>query len=291
MTLAQLEYFKVSAEYGSFSQTAQVFYTTQPTVSRQIQALEDELGYALFDRTTKPLALTDAGHVFYESLCPILKSVADMKKKAAMVASGNHGFINFSFQTGLIVENHFGKLLENIHLQMPGLQISYQKNDLSQIKESLLSRSTDIALVLHTSEMDSEYLECTDLVQLQSYILVAPGHPLYKKEALDINDLMGTRIYLAAPVSGYSIYHGTLGGFYIDREQIIEVENVPTAIVNAHFGNGITIVNNFMDISHDDFKLFPILDNSRNPYVSVLTCKDCKNSSVSAVRDLIIKGC
>ena len=289
MTVPQMQYFLATAEYGSFSQTAKVFYTTQPTISRQIQLLEDELGYALFIRNAKPLKLTAAGKVFYESLKPILQSIDDMKKKSALAAQGRYGFIRLSFQTGLNIEEHYEELLKNIHATIPTLQISYQKTDLSLIKETLLSQKTDMALALHTKAIESDFLNFDDLCQLQSFVLVGTGHPLYVKDRLSENDLLNSHIYLSAPLSGYSIHQGMLGGFYINREHILEVDNIPTALINTRFSNGVTIINDFMKIKSSPgvFKVFPVLDNSHNPYISIVTRKDCRNPAVPVFSDLI----
>ena len=55
MTLQQLKYFITVAEIGNITYAAQRLYTSQPTISRQIQMLESELGYRLFNRHSKPL--------------------------------------------------------------------------------------------------------------------------------------------------------------------------------------------------------------------------------------------
>jgi LysR family hydrogen peroxide-inducible transcriptional activator len=61
MTLIQLEYIVAVANYGSFSTAAEHCFVTQPTLSMQIQKLEDELGVKIFDRTKHPIAITETG--------------------------------------------------------------------------------------------------------------------------------------------------------------------------------------------------------------------------------------
>ena len=68
MTLLQLKYFISVAETGNFTHSARQAYTSQPTISRQIQMLEDELGYALFNRNSKPLRLTKPGQILYDGV-------------------------------------------------------------------------------------------------------------------------------------------------------------------------------------------------------------------------------
>lgn len=61
MTITQLQYIMAVARYGSFTTAAEKCYVTQPTLSMQVQKLEDELGVQIFDRTRKPITLTPIG--------------------------------------------------------------------------------------------------------------------------------------------------------------------------------------------------------------------------------------
>ncbi len=61
MTITQLKYVLVVAEYKNFTKAAEKTFVTQPTLSMQIQKLEEELDILIFDRSTKPLKLTAIG--------------------------------------------------------------------------------------------------------------------------------------------------------------------------------------------------------------------------------------
>src|SRR5437667_9715407 len=66
MDLAQLEVFLMVAREGRFSRAAEKLYRTQSAVSQSIRKLEEEVGEALFDRSSRDGLLTDAGHVLQE---------------------------------------------------------------------------------------------------------------------------------------------------------------------------------------------------------------------------------
>ena len=66
MELRHLRYFDALAEALNFTRAAQRLHVTQSTLSHQIRQLEDELGYPLFDRTTKKVAMTEAGELLRE---------------------------------------------------------------------------------------------------------------------------------------------------------------------------------------------------------------------------------
>ena len=75
MSLAQIRYFVTVAEEGNVGRAAQRLYVAQPAVSRQIRALEDELGTPLFARTTRGMALLPPGQVFLDHARAILAAL------------------------------------------------------------------------------------------------------------------------------------------------------------------------------------------------------------------------
>src|SRR5690242_14796897 len=72
MELRHLRYFDALAEALNFTRAAQRLHVTQSTLSHQIRQLEDELGHPLFDRTTKKVAMTEAGEVLRSHMVPAL---------------------------------------------------------------------------------------------------------------------------------------------------------------------------------------------------------------------------
>lgn len=77
--LRQLQYFMVCVQTGSFSRAAEILCTTQPSVSRVIKALEEELGQQLFERYTKGIGLTAAGKHVYKCSVSIMENVQSLQ--------------------------------------------------------------------------------------------------------------------------------------------------------------------------------------------------------------------
>jgi len=75
MELRHLRYFSAVAELLNFSRAAEKLHVAQPALSRQVRALEDELGVRLFERNHARVRLTDAGRTFYPHVCKILAGV------------------------------------------------------------------------------------------------------------------------------------------------------------------------------------------------------------------------
>ncbi|MBM4244606.1 MAG: LysR family transcriptional regulator [Deltaproteobacteria bacterium] len=82
MSLSQLHYFVAVAEDGHVGRAAQRLYVAQPAVSRQIRALEDEIGTPLFARTPRGMTLLPPGRVFLDRAREILAAVEDAAQAA-----------------------------------------------------------------------------------------------------------------------------------------------------------------------------------------------------------------
>ena len=82
MDLKQLQYFVVCAQTGSFSDAAKALYSTQPSVSKVVKALEDALGMQLFERLPRGIRLTVQGHKVYRYACRITNEIDALENMA-----------------------------------------------------------------------------------------------------------------------------------------------------------------------------------------------------------------
>src|SRR5436190_23460426 len=89
--LRHLKYFQALAEELHFGRAAERVHIVQPALSRQIAALEQELGLKLFDRSTRGVELTAAGKVLHEKVTAILPAIDDAIDVARMTSTGETG--------------------------------------------------------------------------------------------------------------------------------------------------------------------------------------------------------
>ena len=83
MTIIQLEYLLAVANCGSFSLAAEHCFVTQPSLSMQVKALEEELGVVLLDRSKKPVIPTEAGEVVLERARETLRAYDNIRESVA----------------------------------------------------------------------------------------------------------------------------------------------------------------------------------------------------------------
>ena len=109
MEIKQLKYFVVSADVGSFSEAAKVLYTTQSSVSKVIGALEEELGYSLFKRVGRGMALTYEGSRFHAKASKLVADFEDLEIKSRKEA---RNMIRISVNHSSWLANCFSKFYE-----------------------------------------------------------------------------------------------------------------------------------------------------------------------------------
>ena len=88
MSLAQIRYFVAVAEEGNVGRAAERLHIAQPPVSRQIRALEDEIGTPLFVRTPRGMQLLPSGRAFLDRARQILSAVDEASAAAKSAATG-----------------------------------------------------------------------------------------------------------------------------------------------------------------------------------------------------------
>ena len=104
LDLKQLKYFIVCAETGSISEAARLLYTTQPSVSKAIKALENDMGIVLFDRMPRGIVLTAQGREAYRYACRI---VNDSRKLEEMSHQNMVKYLRISLNPSSWFTNQF----------------------------------------------------------------------------------------------------------------------------------------------------------------------------------------
>src|SRR4029450_12492775 len=97
MELRHLRYFMVVGEEQHYGRASRRLHVAQPALSRQIQDLEEELGFKLFDRLPRGVKLSAAGTLFLEDARRILQAVGEATARATRVARGQSGTLGIGF--------------------------------------------------------------------------------------------------------------------------------------------------------------------------------------------------
>jgi DNA-binding transcriptional LysR family regulator len=120
MDFHQLRYFVAVAERLHFGEAAELVHVSQPGLSQQIKALEEEVGVLLLERTKRTVALTEAGKYFLEEARLTLEHAERAKVVAQKVARGKLGTVRI----GYVHSVPFSGLLANLASLFPSRSLS-----------------------------------------------------------------------------------------------------------------------------------------------------------------------
>lgn len=179
LTLDQLRYLVALAEEGSFTRAAERVYLTQPALSVQIRKLEEALGTRLFDR--RKGTLTEAGRVAVAQARRVLEGSG----KAQAFGAGEEACFQGPFRLGVIptlAPYLLPRLLPELKARYPRLSLSVREELTPGIVRGLEEGSLDAGLV--GTEERHPGLGAEPLFAEAFWAYVAPGHPLFEREAV-----------------------------------------------------------------------------------------------------------
>ena len=188
MELRHLRYFVAIGEEENYRRAAQRLNVAQTALSTQIQDLEAELGFKLFDRLPRGVKLSVAGRLFLEDARRILQQVSEAAARAARVARGQSGTLRVGFTENASWRGVVPESLRRFRERHPDAELQLTPTTSLEQVDALRSGRLDAGFVFNIARADSEldYIP----VALQHVELAVPkGHPLTKLKKLRLRDL------------------------------------------------------------------------------------------------------
>lgn len=187
MELRVLRYFLTAVNEGNITRAADILHVTQPTLSRQLIELENELGTTLLIRGKRSLTLTDDGMLFRQQA----EEIVELADKAEQTFAGKNDAIGGVISIGA-TEALGGRALArymNMFLEKyPGVRFDLYNEMADNIKDKLEKGLLDLGLLLEP--VDTKKYEFLRLSQKESWgILLRKDHPLAEKEEIYVQDL------------------------------------------------------------------------------------------------------
>lgn len=183
MTLVQLRHLISLAQTGSFSQSAEALFLTQPALSRSIRALESELGQAVFDRIGRHNELTPFGREVVERARQLVQSADDLRDSGLQMARGMAGALRIGLGSGpgaLLMT----PLLEHMATHHPKLHLEISRGRTELLARSLRERALDALVIDARSLPPSPDLRATDTYEMRGSFLCRPDHPLTRRRSI-----------------------------------------------------------------------------------------------------------
>lgn len=206
MELQQLRYFVAVADTGKFTAAARDLHVAQPSISKQVRKLEDELGAALLERRRTGVALTDAGAILLPWAKRMLADLDGARSEVAGLATLERGRLSVgatpSLSTVLLP-----RVLAAFHAEHPGITLSVVEAGSRDLVDRLAAGELDLALVILPVRRE-ELFETTPLIREELVLAVAKGHPLARRKTVRVGDLRGVPLVMFR--DGYDLRSATI---------------------------------------------------------------------------------
>lgn len=186
MTITQLKYVLAVAEYQNFTVASEHCFVTQPTLSMQIQKLEEELDTQIFNRKKKPLQLTEVGKKIIEQA----KIIVNESTRINDIVEQQKGFIGGDFRLGIIptvMPTLLPLFLKTFIKKYPKVNLKIEELTTEEIIHKLSEGHIDVAIA--ATPLENPLIKERVLYYEPFVGFIPPEHRLHNEKLLDIDDL------------------------------------------------------------------------------------------------------
>ena len=191
MEMHQLRYVVAVARTGNFSRAAEQCFVSQPSLSQQIQKLEEELGERLFDRLKRETKLTAYGEAFLRRAVRILEEVDSAKREASDSKQLLSGTVTIGVLPTIapyLLPEAIGEFSE----KYPGVEMVVQEDTTARLLKLVLAYEVDFALA--SQPLQDDRLEVRKLFTEELLLALPAGHHLARKRVVTAADIEGERL-------------------------------------------------------------------------------------------------
>jgi LysR family hydrogen peroxide-inducible transcriptional activator len=186
MTITQLYYVLAVAEHQNFTKAAETCFVTQPTLSMQIQKLEDQLNVKIFDRTKKPIQLTEIGKKIVTQAKKIVNEAGRIKD----IVDQQKGFVGGEFRLGIIptiMPTLLPMFLKTFIKRYPKVKLKIEELTTEELIQRIKDGHLDAAIA--TTPLENESINERPLFYEPFVGYVPKGHRLKDKKKIAVSDL------------------------------------------------------------------------------------------------------
>ena len=193
MEIKTLRYFLAVAREENMTRAAELLHITQPTLSKQLKALEDELGKSLFIRHSFSIELTPEGQLLQKRAEDLIDLTDKIIEEFATLDDLDGGDLYFGLPESYQI-HYFAKEIKEFKQNYPKLRYHITSGSSEQVLEKLNKGILDFAIIVETP--DYNRYNSIEFPETDHWgIVVARSHPLAQKERITVEDLIGYPLF------------------------------------------------------------------------------------------------
>ena len=245
MLYRQIRCFLEVANTLSFTAAAQNLYMTQQAVTKQIAALERDLGVKLFLRTTRSVSLTPAGQVLRDDFTGIHRQIKASIKKVQSLEQGKKDTITIGFLSALSRQTLVVPIADTLFQSYPDTFFDIRLLNFVELRNQLQDHKLDLCV---TTSNDWKFWPGVQVKILQSKqfeIVCSSRHPLAEQIPFPLEAL---RDYVQLTLPSENLLPGVeFWGKKIPCRQAIQCPDIPTLLVRLENGQGFSLLTRVFD--------------------------------------------
>ncbi len=242
MTITQLKYVLAIAEHKNFTKAAEKCFVTQPTLSTQIQKLEDQLDITIFDRGKKPIELTEVG----KKIVSQARNIVNEADRIQDIVDQQKGFIGGEFKLGIIptiMPTLLPMFLKNFIKKYPKVKLKIEELTTEEIITRINDGHLDAAIA--ATPLENESIKERALYYEPFVAYVPSGHRLSERKQIEVNDLEMDDMLLLE--DGHCFRDGVINlcktfKDHLDDQFQLESGSIETLIKLSNEGLGMTLL-------------------------------------------------
>lgn len=184
MDILHLTYFIEVARQKSFTKASQLLHVSQPSISKVIKTLENELGVTLFERLGREIELTDVGHAVFKRAQSVVSEFHDLSSEIHDVVNIKHGEITIGLPP-MVGSRFFPSIIGEFKKTYPQVMLKLIEVGSKQVELDVKSGFLDIGVI--ALPLTENEIESFTFVKEELKVVLRRDHPLanYKKLSLD----------------------------------------------------------------------------------------------------------
>ena len=244
LKLLSLRYYVTVAEQLNFTKAAEYLFVSQPTLSRLMMELEDELDTTLFIRVGRGIELTESGELLYQQAKKIL-DMCDSLKENIRTEKGKKEMLKIGYQAFLDLDLMDKALIETSK-EHPNIDISLSRDTPTQLVTQLSADDLDVIFIIYACVKDLKGVESVHIKKNTLQAAVPEDHPLAVRSSVKLSELADEKyIMLERKVSpmtvDFFVQSCLKAGFSPKAEEY--VSDIETGLRLVKLGKGVTILN------------------------------------------------
>lgn len=242
MELRHLRYFMAVADERNFTRAAQLLHIAQPPLSRQIQQLEEALGVQLFERNSRPLALTETGKFFYAHAAQILAQTVELASMTRRVGS-----LERRLSIGFVGSTLYGmlpKLIRRFRDENATVELSL--HEMSTMEQIRALKEGRIDVGFGRIRLEDANIRRVTLREEKMIVALPQDHPLsLTRPVIALRELVNETLIVFPQTPRPSYADQVLSAFQdraLKPRRIYEVRELQIALGLVAAGEGVTLV-------------------------------------------------